>query len=68
MMKDKWIVVQALVTALAIIAIVWELTGFMTGHQSAESPKQFLSAVFLCWLVFTLFRKPQDDDDWAGQF
>jgi hypothetical protein len=69
MMKDnKRIIVQALVAALATIAVVWELMGFITGHRSAESPKQFLSTVFLCWLVFTLFRNQQDDDDWAGQY
>lgn len=67
-MKNKTIVIQALAIALAIIAIVCELAGFMTDRHFAETPKQFLVAVLLCWLVFSLFSKQQDDDDWAGQY
>jgi uncharacterized membrane protein YfcA len=64
-MRNKEVMLQVLFATLAIIAIIWELTGFVAGHQAAETPKQLLSALFLCWVVFFLFRKPLDDDDWA---
>lgn len=50
--------------ALVMIAIIWELTE----HRLAEMPKQVLGAAVLCWLVYTLFRTPQDGDDWVGQY
>lgn len=63
-MKNKTIVRQALMIALVMIAIIWELTE----HRLAEMPKQVLGAAVLCWLVYTLFRTPQDGDDWVGQY
>ncbi|WP_345211076.1 hypothetical protein [Mucilaginibacter gynuensis] len=64
-MRNKELMLRVLFATLAIVAIIWELTAFIIGHQAAETPKQLLSAIFLCWVVFCLFRKPQDDDDWA---
>ena len=65
-MKNKTLVMQALMIAFVMIAVIWELTGYLTEHRLAEMPKQVLGAAFFCWLVYTLFRTPQDDD-WAGQ-
>ncbi len=67
-MKNKTVVIQALMIALVMIAIIWELTGYLTEHRLAAMPKQVLGAAVLCWLVYTLFRTPQDGDDWAGQY
>ncbi|WP_371825443.1 hypothetical protein [Mucilaginibacter sp. SMC90] len=67
-MNNKTIVLQALLIVLVIIAIVWEVTRYITEHRFAEMPKQLMGAVFLCWLVYILSRTPQDDDDWAGQY
>jgi hypothetical protein len=35
--KDKRIMVQALAVGLAISAVVWELTGYLSGQQSPEN-------------------------------
>jgi len=67
-MKNKTLIVQALTSALVFIAIAWEVTDYLTEHRFSETPKQLLSAAFLCWLVYTFFRTSQDDDDWAGQY
>jgi hypothetical protein len=40
---------------LVMIAVIWELAGFITGYQAAESPKQLLSVLFLCWVVLFCF-------------
>ncbi|OOQ56651.1 hypothetical protein [Mucilaginibacter pedocola] len=67
-MKNKKIMIQALVIALVIIGAVWELTGFISGHGPSENAKQLRAAAIVCWLANILFRRPQDDDDWAGQY
>ena len=66
-MKNKTHVMQALIISLIVIAVVGELTCYLTEHRFAEMPKQMLGAAVLCWIVYTLFRTPQDDD-WAGQY
>lgn len=42
--------------------------GYLTEHLFSETLRQLLCPVFLYWLVYTFFRTPQDDDDWAGQY
>jgi uncharacterized membrane protein YfcA len=67
-MKNRTLIMQALTSALIFIAIGWQVTGYLTEHRFSKKPKQLLCAVFLSWLVYTLFRTPQDDDDWAGHY
>lgn len=67
-MKNKESLFQGILFSMALIAILWELMGLITTQRLAEFPKQLLAAALLCWLVLVLFRKPEDDDDWAGQY
>ncbi|GAA4329250.1 hypothetical protein GCM10023149_33840 [Mucilaginibacter gynuensis] len=62
-MMNNRLVMTMLTIAMVVIISTWQLTE----HGSPELLKQVLGVITVCWLVYILFRMPQDDDDWAGQ-
>jgi uncharacterized membrane protein len=68
-MTNKAMFIAVILFSLIAIIILGHFNSHLTlaTQQLTTQPKQVFCSLFICWLIFTLLRRPHDGDDWAGQ-